>query len=405
MIQRALGTAVHATERNQVLHMDYLHMSDVSDVDDTDEFHELLVLKDDLSHYCELIPAKSPDAETAVNALLDLFSRFGVPSLLVSDGPTHFKNKVIKSLVERMTARHHFTTPHCPWANGSVERLNQDILQVMRALLSEYRLLPRQWCHLRPLVQMSLNHTLVASLGNRAPITVFTGLPASNPLDVVFLPTKTISDVRLTADQVAVLSEKLRTSMQSMHKDMDVERSKRDVGDVGDVVVDFKVGDYVLWAKLADQHKKYQDKLHAKWYGPMRVVDAISPWVYEIEDLITKVRHQAHVKRLKYYIDSSLHISEEVETQVKHDNGQYDVKQIVDHRCANSHLNKWELLVQWEGYAGEDSWEPVVQLYRDAPNMVKAYVKQLSALEIAHKIVAQIRRNHPAVQIDMPSAV
>ena len=252
---------------------------------------------------------------------------------------------------------------------------------------------------------MSLNHTLVVSLGDRAPITVFTGLPASNPLDVVFLPTKTISDVRLTADQVAVLSEKLRTSMQSMHKDMDVERSKRAVGDVGDVVVDFKVGDYVLWAKLADQHKKYQDKLHAKWYGPMRVVDAISPWVYEIEDLITKVRHQAHAKRLKYYIDSSLHISEEIVTQVKHDNGQYDVKQIVDHRCANSHLNKWELLVQWEGYAGEDSWEPVVQLYRDAPNMVKAYVKQLSALEIAHKIVAQIRRNHPAVQIDMPSAV
>ncbi len=32
--------------------MGYLHMSDVSDVDDTDEFHELLVLKDNLSHYC-----------------------------------------------------------------------------------------------------------------------------------------------------------------------------------------------------------------------------------------------------------------------------------------------------------------------------------------------------------------
>ncbi len=126
----------------------------------------------------------------------------------------------------------------------------------MRALLSEYRLLPRQWCHLRPLVQMSLNHTLAVSLCNRAPITVFTGLPASNPLDVVFLPTKTMSDVRLTADQVAVLSEKFRTSMQLMHKDTDVERSKRDAGDVSDVVVDFKVGDYVLWEKPADQNKK-----------------------------------------------------------------------------------------------------------------------------------------------------
>jgi hypothetical protein len=190
-----------------------------------------------------------------------------------------------------------------------------------------------------------------------------------------------------------------------MHKDVDCERNKDKVGDVGDVVVNFQVGDYVLWAKLADQHKKYQDKLYAKWYGPMRVVDAILPWIYEIEDLISKVRHQAHVTRLKYYIDSSLHISEEVETQAEHDNGQYDVKKIVAHRCVNGHLNKWKLQVQWEGYEGEDSWKPVVQLYRDAPNLVKAYVKQISALEAAHKIVAQIRRNHPSVKIDMPSSV
>ena len=61
--------------------------------------------------------------------------------------------------------------------------------------------------------------------------------------------------------------------------------------------------------------------------------------------------------------------------------------------------------MQWEGYEGEDSWEPVVQLYRDAPNMVKAYVKQIAVPETAHKIVVQIRKNHPAVQIDMPSAV
>ena len=111
MIQRALGTAVQAaTERNQVLHMDYVHMSDVSDVGHADEFHEILMLNDDgLSHYCELVPAsKQPDDATAVTAMLDWFSRFGVPSVIMSDGPRHFKNKIMQLLVERMTARHHF---------------------------------------------------------------------------------------------------------------------------------------------------------------------------------------------------------------------------------------------------------------------------------------------------------
>jgi hypothetical protein len=107
---------------------------------------------------------------------------------------------------------------------------------------------------LSPLVQMSLNHTLVVSLGTRVPITVFTGLPGINPLDVAFLPLKTLIDVRLTADQVAVLTEKLRASLQSMHKDMDCERNKGNVGDVGDVDVDFRVGDYVLWADACRRH-------------------------------------------------------------------------------------------------------------------------------------------------------
>ncbi len=61
---------------------------------DVGEFNEQLVIKDDISHYTELFPAKTPTAEDVANALLDWFSRFGVPSTIVSDATSHFKNKV-----------------------------------------------------------------------------------------------------------------------------------------------------------------------------------------------------------------------------------------------------------------------------------------------------------------------
>ena len=143
----------------------------------------------------------------------------------------------------------------------------------------------------------------------------------------------------MTAEQVAMLTEKLRTSLQVMHKKIDSTRRKddvgvasRDVGDVGDVGddngppkgvdVNFDVGDYVLWTKDVTTHKQHQDKLHAKWYGPMRVTAAVTPWIYEIEDLLDGTKHEAHARRLKYYIDSLLNITEEVKAQLRLDNGQ-----------------------------------------------------------------------------------
>jgi hypothetical protein len=44
----------------------------------------------------------------------------------------------------------------------------------------------------------------------------------------------------------------------------------------------------------------------------MRVTAAVTPWIYEIEDLLDGTKHKAHTRRLKYYIDSSLNITEEV---------------------------------------------------------------------------------------------
>ncbi len=116
--------------------------------------------------------------------------------------------------------------------------MNHDVLQVFRALLSEYRLLPRHRLKLTPVVQMYINHTLVTVLGA---IKLFTGLPTSNPLDIVSLPPTVFSETHLTTEQMAVLTETFRTSLQALCKKIDSTRSKddvdaagRDVGAVGD---------------------------------------------------------------------------------------------------------------------------------------------------------------------------
>ena len=207
VIPRPWGTALHADAPNKLLHYDFLFMDRIK-TKDPDGYCYVLVIQDDFSSYRELIPTKTADSHVVVTALLSWFSRFGVAYQSVSDQGAHFKNEIMKKLNETMKTNHHFTTAYVPWANGTVERVNRDLLFVVRALLSEFRLQPAEWTAILPLVQMSLNHTPARRLGGLAPITVFAGLPACNPVSAVYSNRqKAIVEFPLEADKIKSLTD------------------------------------------------------------------------------------------------------------------------------------------------------------------------------------------------------
>ncbi|ETV69577.1 hypothetical protein H257_14710 [Aphanomyces astaci] len=61
----------------------------------------VLVLKDDLTHYCELVACDDPTSQVCVDALVDWSKRFGIPRVWVSDQGTHFKIVAMKALAHR----------------------------------------------------------------------------------------------------------------------------------------------------------------------------------------------------------------------------------------------------------------------------------------------------------------
>jgi transposase InsO family protein len=330
-------------------------------------------------------------------ALQDWFSSYGVVPTWVSDQGSHFKNTVIRELNEKLGAEHKFSLPYCPWSNGTIERVNRDTLNVFRALLSEFRILPREWVRLKPLVQMSLNHTAVPSLGNLAPVTVFTGLPASNPLDIVSLAPVVPASTRVTPNKIGECTENLRNSLQNMHKEIgkigNTTREKRKIG----VATNFDVGDYVLVARPLQAGNR--EKLQAVWKGPMRVINTLSPHVFEVEDLVSNSIHKVHSQRLRFYSDASLEVTHELVTQIKHDGGLFEVERLKEHRFSQK---RWELLVQWLGFESvDDTWEPMIQLYADVPTMVKDYLKNISNnKETVKSMVTSIKKKYPSFIID-----
>ncbi|KAG2776450.1 hypothetical protein PC129_g23142 [Phytophthora cactorum] len=126
-----------------------------------------------------------------------------------------------------------------------------DILQVLRALLIEYKLDAKEWPYLLPIVQASVNHTPVDSLGQHSPIELFLGLPAQSALDMVAAKVDEETAVRPgnIGDDTTEYPANLRESLQVMHQTV-VDRKGRKRLQVRArskaPPCNFDVGDYVL---------------------------------------------------------------------------------------------------------------------------------------------------------------
>lgn len=137
MIQRPWGEHEYSNSPNETIHLDYLQMSS-----STDGLSYVLVIKDELTHYIELIACVSSSSAVAVRGIVNWSMRFGNPKTLVTDQGSHFTSQLLGKLRELLGFEHRVTPVNSLWLNGTVERVNRDILQVSRALLLERRLSP-----------------------------------------------------------------------------------------------------------------------------------------------------------------------------------------------------------------------------------------------------------------------
>jgi Integrase core domain len=288
-LPRALGTQLHATKLNKILHFDFLYIELSRD----GKYQYLLLLKDDQSGYLCLVPCHTADAAATVDSLMRWFSLFGIVLLWISYRGSHFKNEVIRRVQKELKAKHHFTTTNCPSSNGTVESACKQVIRAFREVLSELKMYADGWPEVVNLAQCVLNNSLSTQLHKRTPMHVFTkhaettplalmlkyNVPVNAPLDFIKVQ-KLVEVGKLSAAmteiqaQVAEKATRDRKAFIQKHNDKTHVRSPN-----------FRVGDYVLVAK---QRKSGVSKLQVKWKGPRRIASVESDCVFVMENLVTK---------------------------------------------------------------------------------------------------------------------
>ena len=93
----------------------------------------ILTLMDYAARYPEAVPLKNIDTETAAEALLDMYSRVGVPEKVLSDLGTQFTSDCMKEVSRLLSIRRLTTSSYHPACNGLVEKFNGTLKRMLRS--------------------------------------------------------------------------------------------------------------------------------------------------------------------------------------------------------------------------------------------------------------------------------
>lgn len=142
----------------------------------------LLVVTDLFSRFAWVIPTKDQTAHTVAQALWHgVIQPFSCPQRFLSDQGASFESRLIKELCQYYSCVKSRTSAYHPQGNGTCERFNQTLLNLLGALEKDRQ---DNWVEALPELVKAYNTTVHASTGF-TPHYVMFGAHARLPVDLV----------------------------------------------------------------------------------------------------------------------------------------------------------------------------------------------------------------------------
>jgi hypothetical protein len=258
----------------------------------------ILVMCDYTTKCPEAVPLRSQDAEVVAEALMEIFTRVGVPREILSDQGTNFMSSLITELCRLISIRKLNTSPYHPEANGLVERFNGTLKRMVQVYAQDES---GKWDKMLPYLLFAYRE-VPQETTEFSPFELLYGRYVRGPLAIL---RENLEEIESESQlQPSVLSYLLETrDLLARMADIvaeNEEASKHDQKRYYDRKArqqSLKVGDKVL--VLLPTNTK---KLLAQWKGPVSVIEKVDPVDYKVQ-YDNGVRKVYHINMLKKWIE------------------------------------------------------------------------------------------------------
>ena len=257
----------------------------------------VLTLVDVATRYPEAIPLKSISTEAVAEALVEIFSRLGIPDEILSDRGSQFTSDVMREVYRLLSVAQVLSAPYHPQTNGLVERFNASLKTMLKRLMTSR---PKDWDRYIPAALFAYREIPQESSGF-SPFELLYGRLVKGPSQLLY-DTWTQREKDSERLEVSEYVTKLSSLLQERVKEaqeaiQEVSSQSRKRQKLKAKARAFKEGEKVL-VLLPTNH----NKMLLKWFGPYSITKKVREHDYLVET-DKGVQKLFHVNLLRKFVE------------------------------------------------------------------------------------------------------